>query len=92
MSMKRRHKRLARQIAREAFIACEGDLEASKNYFHAHPLAYQIDVSLIVLMLQIAMQLWQLWKANNVSEPSVVSTSDELEMLGESFYDEGDDE
>lgn len=92
MSLKRRHKRLARQIAREAFIACEGDLEASKNYFHAHPLAYQIDISLIVLMLQIALQLWQLWKASGVTEPSIVVTSEELQVLGEYFYDEGDDE
>ncbi len=92
MSLKRQHKRLARQIAREAFIACEGDLEASEGYFNAHPLVYQIDVSLVIMMIQIAVQLWQLWKANNVSEPSVVTTSEELEMLGESFYDEGDDE
>ena len=92
MSLKRRHKRLSRHIAREAFIACEGDLEAATGYFHAHPLVYQIDVSLVIMMIQIAIQLWQLWKRNNVSEPSIVSTSDELEMLGESFYDEGDDE
>lgn len=92
MSLKRRHKRLTRDVAREAFIACEGDLESAKGYFNDHPLAYQIDVSLIVLMLQIAVQLWQLWKANNISEPSIVATSEELTMLGESFYDEGDDE
>ena len=92
MSLKRRHKRLARQVAREAFIACEGDLEAAKGYFNAHPLVYQIDVSLVILMIQIAIQLWQLWRQNNVSEPSIVATSEELTMLGESFYDEGDDE
>lgn len=92
MSMKRRHKRLARQVAREAFIACEGDLEAAKGYFNAHPLVYQIDVSLVILMIQVAIQLWQLWRQNNISEPSIVATSEELVMLGESFYDEGDDE
>ena len=90
--LKRRHRKLARQVAREAIIACEGDIEAAKNHFNSHPLVYQIDASMVVLMLQIAIQLWQLWKSMSVSEPSVVSTSDELEMLGESFYDEGDDE
>ena len=60
--------------------------------FNDHPQVFQIDASLVIMMLQVAIQLWQLWKANNVSEPSVVTTSEELEMLGESFYDEGDDE
>jgi hypothetical protein len=90
--LKRRHRRLTRQVAREAIIACEGDLEAAKNHFNSHPLVYQIDASLVVLMLQIAIQLWQLWKSMNISEPSVVASSDELALLGESFYDEADDE
>lgn len=90
--LRRRHKRLARQIAREAFIACEGDLEAANNHFNQHPLVYQIDASIVVLMLQIAVVLWKLWKSMNVSEPSVVVTSDELALFGEDFYDEGDDE
>ena len=90
--LKRRHRKLARQVAREAIIACEGDIDAAKNYFHSHPLVYQIDASLVVLMIQIAIQLWQLWKSMNVSEPSVVATIDELALFGESFYDEADNE
>lgn len=92
MSLKRRHKRLARQVAREAFIACEGDLEAARGYFNDHPQVFQIDASLVILMIQVAIQLWQLWRQNNIIEPSIVATSEELTMLGESFYDEGDDE
>lgn len=92
MSLKRRHKRITRHVAREAIIACNGDLEAAKAYFENHPQVFGIDVQTLILMIQLAFQLWNFWKSNNISEPSIVASSDELAILGESFYDEGDDE
>jgi len=90
--VRRRHKRLAREIARESFIACKGDTEASLAYFRAHPRLFAIDPQLIVLMIQIAIMLWKLWQSRSVSEPSVVASSDELEILGESFFSEEPDD
>jgi len=91
--LRRRHKRLAREIAREAIIATRGDSEAALVYFRNHPRVFAIDPAIVMLMIQIAIALWKLWQSRNVSEPSVVASSDELEILGESFFaEEPDDE
>ena len=90
--LRRRHKRLAREIAREAFIACQGDIEAAKGYFDNHPRVVAIDVQTLILMIQLAIQLWQWWKARDIDEPSTVACSDEWEVMGEDFTEWLDDE
>jgi len=90
--LRRRHKRLAREIAREAFIACQGDIEAAKGYFDNHPRVVSIDVQTLILMIQLAVQLWQWWKSRNIDEPSTVASLDEVFALGDDFFSEDDDE
>ena len=90
--LRRRHKRLAREIAREAIIACQGDIEAAKGYFDNHPRVVSIDVQTLILMIQLAVQLWQWWKARNIDEPSTVASHDEAFALGDDFFSECDDE
>ena len=81
--LRRRHKRLAREIAREAIIACQGDIEAAKGYFDNHPRVVAIDVQTLILMIQLAVQLWQWWKSRNIDEPSTVIDAEEWRLLGE---------
>jgi hypothetical protein len=91
--LRRRHKRLAREIAREAIIACQGDIEAAKGYFDNHPRVVAIDVQTLILMIQLAIQLWQWWKARNIDEPSTVINAEEWRLLGEDpLLMESDDE
>ena len=88
----RRHKRLAREIAREAFIACQVDIEAAKGYFDNHPRVVAIDVQTMILMIQLAIQLWQWWKSRDIDEPSTVPSFGEMSAFGEDLYLEDDDE
>jgi len=91
--LRRRHKRLAREIAREAIIACQGDIEAAKGYFDNHPRVVAIDVQTLILMIHLAIQLWQWWKSLSIDEPSTVASSDEAFVLGDDFFlEEPDDE
>jgi len=85
--LRRRHKRLAREIAREAFIACQGDIEAAKGYFDNHPRVVAIDVQTLILMIQLAVQLWQWWKARDIDEPSTVASAAECSVLGTDYWD-----
>jgi len=90
--LRRRHKRLSYEIAREAIIACQGDAEAALAYFRAHPRLYAINPQLLVLMIQIAIMLWNYWRDRSISEPSVVASSEVAEILGESFFSEEPDD
>jgi predicted signal transduction protein with EAL and GGDEF domain len=90
--LRRRHKRLAREIARESFIACQGDIEAALEYFKNSPRLLAVDVATLILMIKLAVELWQWWKSRNIDEPSTVACSDEWEVMGEDFTEWLDDE
>jgi predicted signal transduction protein with EAL and GGDEF domain len=90
--LRRRHKRLAREIARESFIACQGDIEAALEYFKNSPRLLAVDVTTLILMIKLAVELWQWWKSRNIDEPSTVASLDEAFALGDDFFSEDDDE
>jgi hypothetical protein len=46
----------------------------------------------LILMIQLAIQLWQWWKARNIDEPSTVASFGEMSAFGEDLYLEDDDE
>jgi hypothetical protein len=81
--LRRRHKRLAREIAREAIIACQGDIEAALEYFKNSPRLLSVDVATLILMIKLAVELWQWWKSRNIDEPSTVIDAEEWRLLGE---------
>lgn len=75
--LKGRQRRLARQAARKAWIECGQDSSKLEATFDTEMKSYGMDPSTILLLLQIALKLWEWWRSNHVSEPSVVVSSSE---------------
>jgi hypothetical protein len=90
--LRRRHVRLTTEIAREAIIARDGDIEAALEYFKAHPRVYGINIRILLLMIQIAVEFWKVWNENGLDEPSTVLGFDELQVLSKYEIAEDDDE
>jgi hypothetical protein len=67
-----RQRRDARRVARECWMTAGGDIELAESLMRARPEFTSIDPQTLLLLLQIALQLWKWWKENNVSEPSVI--------------------
>lgn len=70
-------RRKARLAARYAWIDSEGDQHKAIHLFNESPEMKGIDPATLLLLLQIAIQLWQWWKDRQVKEPSITATADE---------------
>lgn len=73
----RRQKRLARRAARNAWMRCGGNLQVAEAMFRDEMAMESIDPQTLLILIQIALTIWKWWKEKNVSEPSIVASSDE---------------
>jgi hypothetical protein len=90
MSLSRSDRRLARSIARHAWIQSGNDIETADVIFRGNSKLVGLDPATILLLVQIAFKLWQLWIARKHDHPSAIASSDELRIMeiGEDDSDE----
>lgn len=70
-------KRLARAVARRAWINAGGIAEDAIIDFHQDFRIKSLDPALIALLIQLAIKLFEYWLKNRIEEPSVVASADE---------------
>lgn len=91
MRLSRQQRREARELAREAWIESRGDSARAKSIFEAKAKTRGIDPGTLLLLLQIALQLWKWWQENQNDNPSVVESSNDgpgYALLDEDFDDD----
>ena len=66
-----------RDAASDAWIKSRGRPLKAKRLFRDDPRIAGLDLGTIILLVQIAIKLWQLWKDRNVSHPESVRRMDE---------------
>jgi hypothetical protein len=71
-----RDRYLARRVARKVWMEC-GPGEDARMCFERDEAFYGIDPALLLLLVQIAMALFEYWRKNNIKEPSVVPSCSE---------------
>ncbi len=76
-------RRKARELARECWIDAEGDSTKAETLFRQRSDRVSIDPATILLILQIAIQLWSWWQKHKVSEPTSIPCGDEPVDLSE---------
>ena len=74
-------RRLARSLARHAFIESRGDIETAEVLFRGNSKLVGIDPATILLLISIAFKLWQFWSSRRHDEPSSVASLDELVLM-----------
>jgi hypothetical protein len=84
--LRRRHKRLARELARELRIRHGDDQAKFEQAMWSHRRVRSFDPAMILLLIQFAVALWKFWQSRNISEPSVVASQEELEVLGDDYF------
>ena len=67
------YRKLARSVARDVWMRCESCGEDAKLLFEKDPRIVGIDPALVLLLVQIAMMLFEYWMKNQIDEPSVVA-------------------
>ena len=72
-----------REVARSAWIVSGNDISLAEDLFRDDARITKLNPMTIILLIQIAIQLWSLWKSRGISEPSVVACSDELAFSGD---------
>ena len=70
-------KRLARAVARHAWIESHGSGDDAVLLFRDDFRVRSLDPALIALLLQLAILLFQHWSRRKIDEPSVVGSEDE---------------
>jgi hypothetical protein len=90
MSLSLSDRRLARSIARHAWIQSSNDIETAEVIFRGNSKLVGLDPATIFLLIQIAFKLWQWWSELRHDHPSAVASYDELRIMqvGE---DDGDE-
>ena len=90
MSLSRSDRRLARSIARHAWIQSSNDIETAEVIFRGNSKLVGLDPATILLLIQIAFKLWQWWSELRHDHPSAVASYDELRIMevGEDDDDE----
>lgn len=83
--MKRVLPRKWREIAREIFVECDGDIEACRNLFKQR----YGSVAAILLILEILVTLWKLWKSLGIDEPPAFPMHEEFAAVE---FEPGDDD
>jgi hypothetical protein len=94
MPLSRNDRRLARSIARHAWIQSGNDIETADVIFRGNSKLVGLDPATILLLVQIAIKLWQLWIAKKHDHPSAVASYDELRLMEvdeDAFGDDGDE-
>ena len=67
----------AREIARQAWVTSNGRGDDARLLFESNERIQKFSPATILLMLQLAMALWQWWKDCGIDEPSAVASMDE---------------
>jgi hypothetical protein len=67
----------AREIARQAWVRSYGSGDDARILFESNERIQKFSPATILLMLQLAMALWQWWKDREIDEPSIVASMDE---------------
>lgn len=67
----------AREIARQAWVKSHGSGDDARLLFESNERIQKFSPATILLMLQLAMALWQWWKDRGIDEPSAVASMDE---------------
>lgn len=84
MKLRREQRQTAREVARDLWIKFAGDVGKCRRAFRKDPRIVGFDIA---LMIQVAIALWRLWKAWNMSEPPIVATQAEAPALGNDFFE-----
>lgn len=64
-------RRLARRVAIDAWKAGKRDDESLASRFNSDPRITKLDPATIILLIKIAITLWQWWKARKIENPTV---------------------
>ena len=67
----------AREVARQAWVRSHGAGDDARILFEQNERIQKFSPATILLMLQIAMALWQWWRDRGIDEPSAVASMDE---------------
>ena len=67
----------AREIARQAWVKSHGRGDDARLLFESNERIQKFSPAIILLMLQLAITLWQWWKDRGIDEPSAVASMDE---------------
>ena len=86
-NIRSRDKRLARHVAREAWIDTDGNIERSEILFRDNEHITKLDPMTIIALIQIAIEIWKWWQSRKIAQPSVIASSDEPYAT----IDDGDD-
>lgn len=70
-------RRLARQVARDAWIKSKQQGDTARSLFESDPRLMALDPATVLALLQIALLLWEWWRKRKIEEPSIVAMSDE---------------
>ena len=75
--LKLRMRLAAREIARHSWVQSNGNGDEARLLFERNERLQKFSPAMILLMLQIAMELWKWWRERKIKEPSVVASMDE---------------
>jgi len=67
----------AREIARQAWVRSNGRGDDARLMFESHERVQKFSPATILLMLQVALALWQWWRDRGIDDPSAVASMDE---------------
>lgn len=67
----------AREIARQAWVKSHGRADDARLLFEQNERVQKFSPATILLMLQLAITLWQWWRDRGIDEPSAVASMDE---------------
>ena len=67
----------AREIPRQAWVKSHERGDDARLLFESNERIQKFSPATILLMLQLAMALWQWWKDRGVDDPSAVASMDE---------------
>jgi len=67
----------AREVARQSWIISRGKGDEARLWFENNERVRKFSPATILLMLQIAIALWQWWHDRGINEPSVIASLDE---------------
>lgn len=81
---KLRQWKIARTVAREAWIHCSGNTDEAMSEVDADLQSLGLDPATIALIIEIALMFFNWWRQHNVSRPS------RLPQVGEPVY-QGDE-
>lgn len=73
--LKLRQRLLARHIARDAWIASRGSGDEAKILAEADCRVRGLDPATIMLIIQLAMLLWEYWSKKKIDEPSTIPSA-----------------